>query len=241
MNRLSYLFAGLAAACGVALASTSALAQGIVVQPTSPTDVEVSPGEYYNHTITVKFDGFQPMDFYVERTINDLPDEEWNTAICMADLCYSATVSKTDPVRLMPGQEYKVKLTVGAGKELDETSRTVLKFVENGFGVSFAEIEFVTTTGKLSSVPTITITSPEELAFPNPALADITIPLTSVEKPQQVNVYNVMGQQVATFSDASVTDNQELHLNLSEFSAGLYHYTITGMKESRVGTFNVVK
>ena len=241
MNRLSYLFAGLAAACGVALVSTSALAQGVSVETTSPTEVEVSPGDYYNHTITVKFDGFQPMDFYVERTVNDLPDDEWNTAICMADLCYSATVSKTDPVRLMPNQEYKVKLTVGAGKNTDETSRTVLKFVENGFGVSFAEIEFVTTTGKLSSVPTIKITSPGEIAFPNPALADITIPLTSVTQPQQVDIYNVMGQKVATFNNTEVADSQELNINLSEFSAGLYHYTITGMKESKVGTFNVVK
>lgn len=239
MNRLSYLFAGFAAAMCALLLTSSAFAQGVNVTPTSATTVAISPEGYHEFNVTVRFDGFSPLTFYVERTVNDLPDDNWQTAICMADLCYSATVSKTDPVTLMPNQDYKVKLNVITGADKEKTGRVVLKFVEDGFGTSFGEIEFITTTSDVASVPTITNLA--DLAFPNPALTDLTIPLTAVSSPQQVEVYNLMGLKVATFSDAEVIGNNELRFSLANFAAGLYHYKIVGLAETKVGSFSVVK
>ena len=157
MNRFSYLFAGFAAALCALLLTSSAFAQGIDVTPNSATTITIPPDVgYHEFGVTVRFDGFAPLQFYVERTVNDLPDEDWQTAICMADLCYSATVSKTDPVSLNPNEDYKVKLNVITGTDLEKTGRVTLKFIEADFGTCFAELEFVTTTSNVAGVPTIT-------------------------------------------------------------------------------------
>lgn len=239
MNRFAYLFAGLAAAFSLILASASAIAQGTTAEADEETSVVLGLNDYHEFHITVTNNGFGAMSFHVERTRNELPAEGWQSAVCMAELCYSNEVNITDVVTIEAGQTYKVKLNVFSGETEDAVGRFTLKFVADGLGGGeFGSIDFTVTAKSSASVPVIVEAA--QLPRPNPAVAAVTIPLNAVADARQVEVFSVSGARVASFDGAALAGD-DLRVNLADFAAGLYYYTVRGSEEMRSGSFTVVK
>ncbi|MCB0713465.1 MAG: T9SS type A sorting domain-containing protein [Ignavibacteriae bacterium] len=195
--------------------------------------------DYQEFEITIKNEGFAPVTFYVERTTNDLPDKNWASTICMGDLCYDASVSKPNPDVLNPNEEYHVNFTVYTGEVSNATGTFVLKFVIEGFGGGeFGQVEMNVTTSDLSSIPVIS--EPTLLPYPNPAITDVTLPLTAVKSAESVEVYDITGSRVRLFDGSEVT-GETLRVSTTDFMPGIYYYKIVGSEETRSGTFQVIR
>lgn len=239
MNRFSYVFTGLVAAACLLWTTPSLLGQ-TVIDTNGETTITVQPEKQLHiFHLTVKHDGFMPLQLYVVRKENDLPDPTWSSAVCMDDYCYAPTVDSTTPVNINPGTEYPVSLYVffPDTAKLGEQARVTLVFKTSPSGDAIEEITFNTTTST-SGVPMITTAS--ELASPNPAVSDVTLPLTSVSDVQSVTVFNLLGETVETYTETDVASDK-LRLDLTEYRPGVYYYQITGMTESKFGSFTVAR
>lgn len=240
MSRHSYLFTGLIAAFSLIWVSTTLHAQSVTVQISEETSVTLGIEEYHDFHITVTNNSIGPLSFYVLRSVNNLPDDGWMSTICMDDYCYSGGTSQTDLVTVQAGSVYHVKFTVYTGKVENTVGNFELKFIAGGLsgGNELETITFSAQAKTSSSVPTIA--EPAHLPYPNPAVAGVTIPLTAVKNAHRVEIFNVTGTQVAVFEGASLNAN-DIRLNLADFAAGLYYYTIAGSDETRSGSFSVAK
>lgn len=239
MNRFSYIFTGLIAAASL-IWTSSLFAQGVTVEIQDETSVTIDTEDYHDFHLTVHNNSLGPLSFYVLRSLNELPDDGWMSTICMDDYCYQAAVNQTDVVTVQPGAQYYVKFTVYTGN-VENTGNFTLKFISSGLSGSneFGSIDFTAQAQTSSSVPAIVEAS--QLPYPNPAVADLTIPLTAVKNAEQVEIFNLTGTSVASFGSETLKAGTDLRLNLADFAAGLYYYTITGNGETKNGSFSVVK
>ena len=245
MNRLSYLFTGLVGTLCLFLMTdvTNAQVQTISEETNVVLGLEKSKDFY----VIVKNNGFAPVSFYVHRTLNDIPEppqdsdrSSWYSAICMEDVCYDPKVDSTSSETILADSTYRVKFTVHTGDVAETQGRFVLKFIMDGFVErEFDSIEFnVRATDGPNSVPVIVDAA--HLPYPNPALANVAIPLTVVENPQHVELFSITGTLLKTF-DGRELSAEELRIETADLAPGAYYYTIAGVKESRVGRFQVVR
>ncbi len=189
--------------------------------------------------IYLDYEGFGPLTFYAERTLNDLPDQKWFSTICMDDYCYRDTENKTEPVSVESSGRYHVKFAVYTS-DIEATGNFQLKLIASGPGSEeLGVIDFTVTSSDESSVEVI-----EDILltpYPVPATTRLTIPTTSpVSGSTTLEVFDASGNAVAEIDRASmiVTDGG-IGLDVANLPEGAYFFRLRDDDVLRTGRFLV--
>ena len=188
--------------------------------------------------IKVKHDGFGSLEFYVERTVNSLPDDNWFSTICMDDYCYRDTESKTEPVSVASGDTYKVKFSVYTGDK-DATGHFELKMMTTGpGGGEFGTLDFTVTAGEVSSVPLFSLG--HSAPYPSPAIQSVTLPGLDGNNFDEVQIVDAAGNTVLT-TGTFAYGNFGVTLDVSTLPSGSYFYRTIGGESIETGRFLIAR
>ena len=224
----------------VILTSTAAFANGAVsvMEETTATIGFLSAKEF---NVSVVNEGFANMEIYAVRTVEELPDQDWFSTICMGDLCYAPSVSTTNPVIVPGGAVYKIKFTVYSGEVPSSGAFQLKVFAKvNGEGIELGAIDFSVSASDESSVPVIT--QPTELrAYPSPAASSLTITGTDITDAERLEVLDAAGRVVMTLDGAPTLSPYGVSLDVSTLPAGAYFFRLVGSEAIETGRFVVTR
>ena len=213
----------------------TASAEGPVTLEGEP-DVTIGHLSSVDFNVSVRNDGFVPMQMYVVREVNGVPDESWFSTICMGELCYDGTVSKSDVVTVQPGETYKVKFTVYTGEE-NASGTFKLRVVEifGGDEEDLGTLDFSVAADDITSV--IDLVPAAGSPYPMPAFSSVTIPLTNVVgSSATLLLYDASGSVVSTVAAGDlVLTNDGILLDVTGLKSGAYFYALLDGESTRSG------
>jgi hypothetical protein len=191
------------------------------------TVITVAPDDLagYNFEVLVTNTSDETLQLIVIRTGIDFPNQEWYTAICDGDLCYSPDVSETSRP-LDVGESAKIKLYMKGGSQQNTSGRAKLAF-KIGFGSPIRTIGFTMHVSDAAGVPALSQLAGSAL-YPNPTTGrmrfEYSLPTSG---DVAISVSSMTGQQlllpVAEFQAAG---SHAVDLDLSTLPVGAYVVTL---------------
>jgi hypothetical protein len=203
----------------------------------------VAPGGFAEFEVKVTNTFVDKINVRIVRTKNDLPNADWNSAICTGVNCFPATFDtvpgpKDPPFALMAGTSGESKLTVVVGSQPNVTGHIILQY-DTGDDTPSQTLEFtVSVTSGSSDVPQ---SSDLSLGlYPNPTTGR-THYNYSLPKGGDVSIEisSLTGSRLlAPVSEYQAAGDHSLDLDLAPLPNGVYVVTLTanGVKNSKLVT-----
>lgn len=158
-------------------AFASAQMTGVTIKTIDETTATLGLNDWRDFHFEVFNTSGEDIQFYVERTEQNIPSDDWFSTICMEDFCYRADQSKTELSTIPSGGVYKVKFTVYTGPDVADGTFQ-LKFMHaNGFS-TLETVDFAVAAGGSSVIDAETLGL---LPYPMPATSAVTIPGTTID------------------------------------------------------------
>ncbi len=228
-------------------ASVSAQKSGLVLTVDEPhvTDFPDYQLKTIDYPITVLNPTSAPIDLYVVRLVNNLPEQGMLTQVCLGDKCYNPEEYEYPVVKVAPGTSPFCKITLTTPLKSQSDARIVLTF-QNGMGGGVDTVEIIGMESRTSAVEygsgVVSILN----SYPNPAVADVAITLPQgavIGAGATLRIYDAMGAEVADRSAeaAQAVGTSSVRFSVADLRSGAYFYRLTVNEREYAGSMTVAR